>query len=306
MKVFVTGATGYIGGSVAHRLLQEGHSIVGLVRSETAAGEARALGMQPVVGTLDDATLLTDNARACDAVINTAEANHPASVEAFLAALKGSGKTFIHTSGSGIVGDFSKGEGGGKVFTEDTPIDVPPNMKVRAAIDESILNAARDSVRTIVIRPSLIYGASHGVHRESFQVPVLIEQAKKSGVPCYVGRGLNVWSNVHMDDLVDLYLLALEKAPAGSLYYAAHGEASMHEVVTAIGKMLGLSAAPEGWPLERGVEEWGPRTYVALASNSRVRSDKAQRELGWQPHGPSLFEEIGTGYYRKLHNPSSM
>jgi nucleoside-diphosphate-sugar epimerase len=298
VRIFITGATGYIGGSVATRLLEAGHQVAGLVRSAEAAAEARRLGIAPVLGALEDADVLTGAAAAADAVINTAEANHRGAVNTLLEALRGTGKAFIHTSGSGIVGDLAAGEPSDRVFTEDTLFEPSPIMVGRAAIDQLILDAAAEDVRTIVLRPSLIYGASLGVRRESFQVPVLIEQAKKSRVPRHVGRGLNIWSHVHLRDLVELYRLALDDAPAGSLYYVESGEASMLALTTAIGRMLGLAAGPEGWPLERAVQEWGPRTHVALGSNSRVRADKARRELGWRPGAAPLFEEIQNGHYR--------
>jgi nucleoside-diphosphate-sugar epimerase len=301
VRIFVTGATGYIGGSVASRLVEAGYRVSGLVRSSEAATEAERLGIEPLIGTLDNAAILARAAQEADAVINTAEANHRGAVDVFVANLQGSGKTFIHTSGSGIVGDFAAGERSERVYAEDTPFTPAPNMAERAAIDAMILGSADIGVRSIVLRPSLIYGPSRGVNRESFQVPMLIEQAKRSGVPRHVGRGLNIWSHVHLDDLVDLYLLALERANAGSLYYVEHGEAAMGQITAAIGRMLDLSAPPESWSLERAVQEWGPRTYVALGSNSRVRADKARRELGWVPKAARLFEELEAGYYRRRH-----
>lgn len=305
MRVFVTGATGYIGGSVAARLLEAGHRVSGLVRSAEAAAEARRLGIAPVLGTLEDSDVLTGAASAADAVINTAEANHRGAVNTLLEALRGTDKTFIHTSGSGIVGDLAAGEPSNRVFDEDTRFEPSPIMAGRAVIDQTILDAAAERVRTVVLRPSLIYGASLGVRRESFQVPVLIEQARKSGIPRHVGRGFNIWSHVHLRDLVELYRLALDGAPAGSLYYVENGEASMLALTTAIGRMLGLSAEPEGWPLERAVQEWGPRTHVALGSNSRVRADKARRELGWRPGAATLFDEIRNGHYRTGYSAGS-
>ena len=301
MKVFVTGATGYIGGSVAVRLLEAGHQVIGLVRSEESAAQVRERGIEPVLGSLAHPDRLQAAARRADAVINTAEANDRGAVEALLAALEGSGKTFIHTSGSGIVGDLAAGEASERIFDESTPLTPIPLMQGRFDIDRMIVDASLRAVRSIVLRPSLIYGRGLGLRRDSFQVPALIQQAKASGVPRHVGRGLNIWSHVHIDDLADLYLLALARAPGGSLYYVENGEARMCDAVHAIRRMLGLAPDPQEWPIAEAAKYWGPRTYVALGSNSRVRAHKARAELGWTPTAPPLLHDIEHGSYRQQH-----
>jgi nucleoside-diphosphate-sugar epimerase len=110
MKIFLTGATGYIGGSVAERLLREGHAITGLVRCESGAKELEARGMRALRGSLDDSDVIARASREADAVVDTAEANHAGVVEAIASALRGSGKPFLHTSGSGIVATVAGGE----------------------------------------------------------------------------------------------------------------------------------------------------------------------------------------------------
>jgi nucleoside-diphosphate-sugar epimerase len=300
VKVLVTGASGYIGGSVATALLGAGHRVVGLVRSDERAAEVRERGIEPLVGTLDDADLLAAAARDADAVINAANAEHRGVVEAILPALAGSNRPFMQTSGSSIVADLAAGEPTDKVYDEDTPVHPLPGRKERVALNDAVLAAARDGVRAVVICPSLIYGAGRGVNASSIQIPWLIALAKKHGVPRHIGRGENIWSNVHIDDLVDLYLLALERAPAGAFYYAANGENSMGEVCQAIGRILGLGARTEPMTLKEAAAEWGEgAAHYTMGSNSRVRAVRARRELGWAPHRPSLLEEIERGSYRE-------
>jgi nucleoside-diphosphate-sugar epimerase len=299
MQVLVTGASGYIGGSVATGLLAAGHQVVGLVRSDERAAEVRARGIAPLIGTLDDAALLAQAAGDADAVINAANAEHRGAVEAILPALAGSNKPFLQTSGSSIVADLAAGEPSDNVSDEDTPVHPLPGRKERVALNDAVLGAARTGIRAVVICPSLIYGAGRGVNARSIQIPWLIALAQKHGVPKHIGRGENIWSNVHIDDLVDLYLLALERAPAGAFYYAENGENSMREACQAIGRMLGLGERTEPMTVAEAAAEWGEgAANYTMGSNSRVRAVRARRELGWAPRRPSLLEDIAHGAYR--------
>jgi nucleoside-diphosphate-sugar epimerase len=295
MKVFVTGASGYIGGTVAAALRAAGHSIVGLYRSPDKAAQAKSFGIEPVAGVLDDGALLARLAREADAVIHTADADHRAAVDAMLAALAGSGKAFIHTSGSSIVGDQAWGEAGAKVYDDVTPVEPGPGRVARVAVNTRVLAAAGEGVRAVVISPSLIYGTGKGAHRDSIQVPRLTALARKHGVARHVGRGENLWSNVHIDDLADLYLRALAKAPAGASYYAENGEASMRRVCESISRALGWDGRTQGLSKEESIAEFGagPAAYT-YGSNSRVRATRARSELGWAPRHDALLAQIGT------------
>jgi nucleoside-diphosphate-sugar epimerase len=299
MRIFCTGASGYIGGSVAVALVAGGHQVSGLVRSEEAAAKVRALGIEPVIGTLDDADVLADAARRADIVINAASADHRGAATAMLDALVGSGKTFVQTSGSSIVGKRSAGQRADDVYDEATPVTPSPARAARVALNEFILSYQAKGVRPIVICPSLIYGVSRGPKRHSMQVPWLIALARKNGGTArHYGPGENVWSNVHIDDLVDLYLLAIKSAPAGAFYYAENGENSMRELGVAISRMLGKDGATRPMTLEEAAAEWGEGpAQDTMGSNSRVRAVRARKELGWAPHAPSLVSEITEGCY---------
>ena len=298
MKVFVTGASGYIGGSVAAALLAAGHEVTGLVRSEERAAQVRDLGIDPLLGTLADTDLLARAAGEADAVINAANADDRGAIEAMLPALAGSGKSFLQTSGTSIVGDMAGGRSSEMVYDEDTPVQPPPGRAARVAINDFVLAAAGDGVRAVVICPSLIYGRGRGLNPDSIQIPWMIELARKSGVARHIGPGGNIWSNVHIDDLVELYLLALRDAPAGALFYAENGENAMREVAEAVGRMLGLGARTEAMTIEEAAAEWGEGAAIyTMGSNSRVRANRARRELGWAPKGPALIDEIERGCY---------
>lgn len=293
MKVFMTGASGYIGGSVAAALISSGNKVLGLVRSEQRAEQVRTHGIEPVIGTLSDAHLLATAAQNSDAVINAANADDRNAIETILPALKGSGKLFVQTSGSSIVGDMAAGEATERIYQDDTPVKPLPGKAARVAINHSVLAAAKDGVRAVVICPTLIYGQGHGVHRESIQIPWLIKLAKKHGIARHIGRGENIWSNVHIDDLVELYLLAVDKAPAGAFYYAENGENSMREVSEAISRRLGFGGRTGSMTIAEATAEWSESAAnYTFGSNSRVRATRARRELGWSPNRPSLLEEI--------------
>lgn len=297
MRIFMTGASGYIGGSVAAKLVDLGHSVVGLVRSEDKASQLKRRGIQPVVGTLANVAEIAEAGRAADAVINTANADDFLVADTLLKALADSGKLFIHTSGTSVVADRAAGEYSDAIFHEDSPFDPVPERLLRVVVDRAVLMGAQQKIRTVVIRPSLIYGRGHGLNPNSVQLPRLIELARKHGVARHVGRGHNVWSHVHIDDLVDLYLLALAEAPAGSLFYAENGEASWKTMASAVGRLLDFGSETKDWPIDDAIREMGTNAITSFGSNSRVSALKARKMLGWAPKGPPLLEDIETGSY---------
>ena len=292
MNVFVTGAAGFIGGSIATGLVQAGHTVTGLVRSAEQADELKALGMNAVIGTLDDSQLLAQQARAADAVINAASSDHRGAVAALLGALRGSNKVFLHTSGSSIVGDASGGKSSDDIYYEDNLPEPTVDKADRVAIDNLVLAAAQDGVNSAVICNTLIYGHSLGVNRDSVQLPRLLKQARKSGVVRHVGTGQNIWSNVHIEDVVALYQLALTKNVPGTFYFVESGEASFIDMTTAMAEALNLGE-PQDWPLQDAEAEWGyEMANYGLGSNSRVRGKHARDLLGWTPKRTSVVEWI--------------
>jgi nucleoside-diphosphate-sugar epimerase len=293
MNIFITGAAGYIGGSVANALLEERHVIRGLVRDPEKVELLAARGVTPVFGNLDDLGLLVCEAQQADAVINTASSDHRASVEALLQGLHGSGKPFLHTSGSSVIGDDVRGDKLSEhVFDEDTHFIVESEKQERHAIDNLILAAATKGVRSIVLCNSMIYGSGTGLHADSVQVPRLVQQASRSGVVRTVGSGVNRWSNVHIHDVAELYRLALEKAPAGAFYFVENGENSYAEIGAAIARRLDLGTV-QSWTVEEATREWGEgHARYSFGSNSRVRGRRARRELSWAPMHDSLTQWI--------------
>lgn len=296
MKIFLTGATGYIGGSIARYLTDAGHEVRGLVRQSDKAKALQNIGISPVQGSLNDATLLAEEAKAADAVIHAANSDHLASVQTFLEALKGTGKAFIHTSGSSVVGDDARGAyEWPDIFTDDTPFVPMDIRKDRVEINEIVrIAGVRDGIRTIVFCPTMIYGEPLGLPAKSDQLPKLYAQSRKVGAGAYIGTGLNRWSNVHIHDLAELYRLALEKAPSASYFYAENGEASFIEIATSISNALGFEGKTQSWAADDAIAELGNWARFAIGSNSRVRAVNARQLLGWTPQHTSIQKWIET------------
>lgn len=291
MKIFVTGATGYIGGSVAERLIASGHHVVGLVRSAQSIPLLKDRGIESVLGNLDDPEIITKTAHEADAVIHAASADHPGSVVTLIAALERSGKTLICTTGSGIVVDSADGEyAGSVVYAEDTYFEPVPFRRPRVAMNRLVREAAIDKgIRSVVICPPMIYGKGRGLQPDSDQLPKIIALSKQAGAGVYFGKGLNRYSNVHIDDLVELYLLALEKAPGGSFFFAENGHASFKEIAEMVSRSLGFGGKTVSLSVEDLVQQYGDAGRYGAASNSLVSAVNARR-LGWSPKAPSLAE----------------
>jgi nucleoside-diphosphate-sugar epimerase len=289
MRIFLTGANGFIGSAVALALTAAGHNVRGLVRNGAKAKIVAEYGIEPVVGSLDDTAVLQGEAQAAHAVINAASSDHRGAVETLIAALSGSGKTFIHSSGSSIVADLAMGEPSDRIFDEAKAVEPLPDKAARVAIDRMVLDAP--GIRSIVLCNTMIYGDALGPPAQSVQIPALVRQAKASGVVRYIGHGLNRWSNVHIADVAALYVLALAKAPAGTFMYVESGEEALLEIAKAIAVKLKLGA-PQSWSAEDAIAAWGRNMAMfSLGSNSRVRG-RAARELGWSPTQRSVTEWI--------------
>lgn len=285
MKIFITGASGFIGGAIASKLASEGHEVRGLIRDEKRIEELKKFGITPVLGTLDDRDVLIQEAKNADAVINAASSDHAGAVEAILKGLEGTQEKFLHTSGSSIVGDEAMGEASESIHLEGEKFNPEPDKVKRVALDQLILSRGG-----IVLCNTMIYGNALGPKAQSVQVPRLAQVARESGVAKYIGKGLNRWSNVHIEDVAALYSLALAKAKPGTFMFVENGEETLGEVARAIGARYKL--ATESLGAEEANKIWGREMAVfALGSNSRVRG-KIAKELGWKPKHNSITEWI--------------
>jgi nucleoside-diphosphate-sugar epimerase len=290
MRVFLTGATGYIGSAVAEHLRAAGHQVAGLARSEAAERRLRDAGITPVRGDFTDPGRLASAAREAEAVISLATTYDPTvdgpAIDAILKALSGSNKPFIYTSGI-----WSHGDTGGKVVDENSPPKPAALVAWRQGVEDRVLAAARQGIRSVVIRPAIVYGRGGGIPAR------FVESARKEGAAEFVGSGENRWPFVHVDDLADLYVLALEKAPPGTLLLGVSGPShQVREVAAAASRGAGANGRIRATPLEEARKKLGPYAD-ALVLDQQATGKRAQQLLGWQPHAEDVLVDLERGSY---------
>ena len=287
MRVFVTGASGYIGSAVCAAVKKRGHDVVGLARSQQSIDKLKHSGVHPVLGTLGDHNVLCEMTHDADAVIHCAfeqsaqgAALESGALDAMLGSVDTDHEAFIYTSGVWVYGDT-----GGKVVDESAPLNPIALVAWRPHHERKVQDAQRHKLRTIIIRPGLVYGGSGGL------VAMLVGQAQ-SGKLAIVGNGHNHWPLVRLDALAELYALAIEEAPADSIYNGTSGESVQYgEIARAAHRIAGGDGNVDTMPLEEARKIMGPFAD-ALVLDQRVSSAKAQHELGWKPHRPSVLEEL--------------
>lgn len=288
MRVFVTGATGFVGSSVVGELLAAGHQVLGAARSDEGLKALAGRGVEPYRADLTDPASFVAGARACDATAHLAFIHdfsrfaenieiEQRCVAAMLDALQGSGKPFVATSGTAL-------QAAGQVATEDD--QAPPQG--RGATETLVRGAAARGVRSAVIRlPPITHEAGDGGF-----LPPLVDIAREKGVAAYVGDGANRWPAGNRADAADLYRLALEKGEPGAAYHAVGDEGvPTRAIAEAIGKRLGLPTA--SLPADQAADHFGFFAIFAsldLASSSRL----TQQRLGWRPTHAGLIEDIET------------
>ncbi|KAF3888159.1 MULTISPECIES: SDR family oxidoreductase [Nostocales] len=293
MNVLVTGGTGYIGSAIVNALQSAGHEVTGLVRSNASAQKLESLGVRHLYGDLMQPETLVQAARQVDAVIHAAStgdeqmaSTEQLAVETFLKALDGTGKTFIYTTGTWLLGNT-----GDRIANEETPLNPTPLIAWRSQLESRVLAARENQIRTIVIRPALVYGRGGGI------VAMLVQAGRQYGVVQFVGTGENRWTLVHVDDLARCYVLALEKATAGSLFIAADDQVmTLREIAEAASYAAGIPGQIQSWVLEEARNAMG--TFAdALALDQWVSGAKARNLLGWKPQTQSLLDELKGGSY---------
>ncbi len=302
MRVFVTGASGYIGSAVVRELLQAGHQVLGLARSDASAELIASAGADVQRGSLEDLDSLRSGVLATDGVIHLAFDNtslrtnfaavavaaqaERRAIETIATTLEGSGKPFVCTSGTFSVSML------GRLGTEEDASNAASLLSPRGASENIVIALAEHGVRSSLIRlaPTVHSDAEkHGFIR------TLIGIARAKGASGYVGNGSSRWPAVHRLDAAHLYRLALESAPAGSRFHGADEEGvPFREIAEAIGRQLKLPA------VSIAAEEAGTHFgFLAplIQLDNPTSSALTRQRLGWQPRGPRLIADIEQGHY---------
>lgn len=294
MRVFVTGASGFVGSAIVKELITAGHQVLGLARSDSAAESLRKAGAQVHRGDVNDLPTLQKGAAQSDAVIHTAfnhdfsqfKANCEADrkvIETLGAALAGSNRPLIITSGIGLLNT-------GRIITEE---DIPASSDLvpRAASEEAANAAAVKGTKVYIVRlPPTVHGrGDHGF------VPMIIDRAKENGESAYIGEGKNRWPAVHRLDAAVLYRLIVEQQPSQKVYNAVAEEGiPLRDIAEAIGKGLNLPTVSRTDKDAEAHFTWF--THFA-ALDCAASSEKTRKTLNWQPSQPGLLEDLVPGTY---------
>lgn len=291
MHIFLTGATGYIGSAVLDALIKGSHAVTAIARDKEKAERLTTLGATPVVAELGLAKRYLAAVKSADAVVHCAFEGSPRgialerqSLETMLAAQQqasqadGKLRAFVYTSGIWVLGRAVK------AADETSPLDPPPHVAWRAAHEDLVLSALSSTLRTIVIRPGIVYGGGRGI------VSDLIKDAL-NGLVRVVGPGKNRWPLIYDHDLGDLYVKVLESPTAAGIFHATDEEdEKVSDIVEAIAEQVPQKPDIRYMPMEEAHKKLG--TYAdALALDQKVRSPKA-RALGWEPTLPGVSSSV--------------
>jgi len=288
MRIFVTGAPGFIGSALVPKLIQAGHRVLGLTRSEAGADALRAAGADVMFGNIEDLDSLRDGAAQSDGVIHLAF-NHDFSqfqkscdddrkaIEAMGEVLLGSNRPFVMTSGTAIAANVD-----GQPSTEDGPTS---SWNPRAAAEAAIRELTVRGLNASVVRLPQVHDT-----RKQGLVPYVTAVAREKRVSAYIGDGGNRWPAAHVSAVAQLYLLAFEKAEAGAIYHAVDEEGvSMKAIAEALGR--GLKVPVISIQPEEAEAHFG---WLAVFASHDMPSSSAltRQKLGWTPSGPGMIADL--------------
>lgn len=295
MRVFVTGASGFIGSAIVPEMIGAGHQVLGLARSEASAEALAAAGAAVQRGSLDDLDSLRSGAAASDGVIHcayihdfsdmaAASAADRGAIETIGAALAGSDRPLVVTSGTLLLSP-------GRLATEEEALVAGPASHPRAASEGVALALASQGVRVSLVRlPPSVHGeGDHGF------IPTLISIAREKDVSAYIGDGRNRWPAVHRLDAAHLFRLALEEGSAGARYHGVAEEGVLvREIAEVIGRRLNMPVVSKS--PEEAADHFGWLAYF-LGIDGPASSKMTQERLGWRPTQPGLIPDLDQAHY---------
>ena len=291
MRVFVTGAGGHIGSAVVPELIQAGHEVVGLVRSDASAAAVKELGAQARRGELTDLDGLREAAADADAVIHLAFDHHTAMTVGDFPAAAATDLAAIRALGDALAGTGKVLMGIGLIHTGDPQIDARIDANPRSVGSQAVADLAARGVRSVVVG---VPPVTHSSRDRNGFIPTLIRIARARGVSGYVGEGTNRWPAGHTLDVARVFRLGLEKAPAGSQLFAATEEGiELREIAAVIGRRLGVPTV--SIPAERSAEHFTKFPFVTMDLTMPNAGTRAL--LGWEPSHPGLIADLEQDHY---------
>jgi len=295
MHVFLTGGKGFLGSALIPELLNAGHTVVALARSDSAAQKLTLAGASVLRGSLTDLSVLAQGAASSDGVIHAAFihdftdyvgacATDKAAIDVIATALEGSGRPLVITSGTLGVAQSSPA-------TEDEEGDPRHSNSGRLLSEKTALSYAERGVRVSIVRlPPSVYGDN-----DVGFVPIMIKTAREMGFSAYISDGLNRWPTVHRLDAVRLFRLALEKGETGSRFHGVAEEGlPLRDIAEAIGRHLNIPAVSKS---TEEVSKLLGFTGFAMSMDNPTSSTKTQAQLSWRPEQPTLFLDLEQGSY---------
>ncbi|WP_413798080.1 SDR family oxidoreductase [Streptomyces iranensis] len=290
MRVFVTGASGHIASAVVPELIEAGHEVVGLARSDASAAAVEALGAEVRRGDLDDLDGLREAAADADAVVHLAF-NHDAIPAGRFADAVAVDLAVVRAFGDALAGTDKTLIGVGFTHTGDARRDAAIDANPRSAVGRAIKDFTERGVRTVLVA---IPPVTHSTRDRAGFIPMLIKIARDTDVSGYVGDGTNRWPAGHTLDVGRLYRLALEKAPAGSQLYAAAEEGiTVREIAETIGRHLDVPAV--SIPAEQAADHFTGFPFITM--DITMPNADTRRLLGWEPVHPGLIADLDDGHY---------
>lgn len=291
MRVFVTGAGGHIGSALLPELVRAGHEVVGLVRSDASAAAVTELGAIPRRGDLADLDGLRQAAKEADAVIHLAFDHHTAMVLGDFPAAAATDLAVIRAFGDALAGTGKVLMGIGLKHTGDPRIDARIDANPRSVGSQEVAAMAERGVRSVVVA---VPPVTHSSRDRGGFIPTLIRIARARGVSGYVGEGTNRWPAGHTLDVVEVFRLGLERAPAGSQLFAATEEGiELREIAAVIGRRLGVPTVSV--PAERAAEHFTGFPFVTM--DITMPNAGTRELLGWEPTHPGLVADLEEGHY---------
>lgn len=302
MRTLIIGATGFSGRALVRRLKEAGHDVAGLARNEANEASLATAGVRIVKGDLHQPESIVPSLADFNTIVFMPRIEIPFELQAvrvLLAALEGSNKNFIFFSGSSVCSTKTYGDWHEASYAEDDPFSCLEGSEGKLEGENLARAAVERDIRGLVIRPPMIWG--YGEQRGLAS----LHASAKTGAICYVGQGLNALGSIHVDDLADITLLAIEKGVPGALYHAVSGEHSFRAMAAEVARLRGLPV--RSLTFSEAEELFGNRIATNNFSlNNRTRCPRTRGELGWLPRSDRLdvFAELGHPNFMAIDGPT--